>query len=49
METGWLLLSTKDAYKRENYKPWGINHQFYTKCENQRASMAVFKDTVIFL
>lgn len=36
IETGWLLLSTNDAYKRENYRLWMINHQFNTKCENQR-------------
>ena len=43
IETGWLLLSTNDAYQRENDGFQMISHQFNTKHENQRASRQCLK------
>ena len=44
----WLLLCTNGSWKRDNNRLRETNHQFKEKCENQRISLTVFKEPLIY-
>lgn len=39
--------SAIDALEKYNKFLWLVNHKFKSKCENQRASLAAYKETLI--